>query len=119
METGYVIAGKRFQAEDVEDLNRQLSKYNLVSNLNNQGLGNLSVRRVSDNVPNNRYSIVQSYGDSADFDNYDVIVGKLVAKNCYGGQDVAEVELSELEKILDEVKKDIPDLRILVGCYWS
>lgn len=83
MEISYLIAGKRFQADDIADLNSKLSQYGLISNLNEQGLGNLSVRKKSDEVTNNRYDIVQTYGDPADFDNYDVCVGKLIGTNGY------------------------------------
>ena len=33
MEIAYLMAGKRFQARDVTDLNQQLMRYNLVSGL--------------------------------------------------------------------------------------
>ena len=47
MEIAYIIAGKRFQARDVADLNQQLAKHNLVSNLSKDGAGDLSVRRMT------------------------------------------------------------------------
>ncbi len=119
METPYLIAGKRFRADNVSELNKKLFEYGLISNLNNEGLGNLSVRKISDGVTNNRYDIVQTYGDSADSDFFDVIVGKLVAKNAYNHDDVEEVELSNLEEALNEVRQDIPEAKILLGSYWS
>ena len=119
MEISYLIAGKRFQADDVADLNSKLSEYGLISNLNEKGLGNLSVRRITEEVTSNRYDIVQTYGDPANFENYDVIIGNLISKKGYGDDDVKEVELSELEKSLNEVNEDISDAKILLGSYWS
>ena len=116
MEVSYIMAGKRFKARDHNDLNRQLNQLGLVTNLDNKGLGSLSARRTTE--PGTvRYNLVQSYGDSADIEGYDVCVGKVIMEN--RDSEVIEVtELSELEKTLEEVKQDIPDAKVLVGSYW-
>jgi len=119
MEIVYLMAGKRFQARDVADLNSQLLSYKLVSNLDSDGVGDLSVRRLTEAQKTARYDITQSFGDSTDSEGYDVIVGKEIGTNGYGQPDVVEKELSELEIALNEVRKDIPDAKIIAGSYWS
>ena len=119
MEIVYLMAGKRFQARDVADLNSQLSTYKLISNLDSDGVGGLSVRKLTEPQDTCRYEMIQSVGDSADSQGYDVIVGKEIGTNGYGQPDVVEKELSELEIALNEVRKDIPDARIIAGSYWS
>lgn len=117
MEIAYLIAGKRFKARDDTDLNQQLTQYNLVSNLNT---GDWSVRRQTDPQKTHRYLMTQAAGDSADSDEYDVIVGRTVGENGYGNQSVIiEKELSDLEIALNEVREDIPDAKIIAGSYWS
>ncbi len=119
MEITYFIAGKRFEAKNTNDLNSKLAKYELVTNLDETGLGNLTVRKLSDPIGESRYEMVQSHGDPADFDGYDICVGTVIANNGYGQPEVAEVNLSEIEKILAEVRMDIPDANLLVGSYRS
>ena len=119
MEIAYLMVGKRFQARDVADLNQQLSRHNLVSNLNRNGAGNLSVRRLTEPQETSCYDMTQSVGDPADTNGYDVIVGKTIGTNGYGQSDVVEKELSELEITLNKVKADIPNAKIIVGSYWS
>jgi hypothetical protein len=116
MEIAYLMAGKRFQAQDVTDLNQQLAPYNLKTNSDDVCEG---VRRSSDAEGNFRYLIQQSHGDPADFEGYDVVVGKELGNNGYGQPDVVEVEPSQLEIALNEVKEDIPDAKLIVGSYWS
>ncbi|MDP3640049.1 MAG: hypothetical protein Q8R53_02490 [Nanoarchaeota archaeon] len=119
MEIAYLMAGKRFQARDVADLNDQLAPYNLISNLDRDGLGDLSARRLTEARNTSRYDMTQSVGDPADSQGYDVIVGKIIYINGYGQPDVVEIELSELEIILKEVREDIPDAKLIAGSYWS
>jgi len=120
MEITYILAGMRFNATDHSELSRQLIQFGLVANLDSRGFGSLTVRRMSEPQGTARYDIVQSFGDSADFKGYDVCVGKLIGNKNYGEKsEVIEVEISELEKALVEIKKDIPEAKILVGSYWS
>ena len=119
MEIAYLMAGKRFQARDVADLNQQLSKHNLVSNLSRDGAGDLSVRRLIESQGTSRYDMTQSVGDPADTKGYDVIVGKTIGTNGYGQSDVVEKEPSELEIALNEVRADIQDAKIIVGSYFG
>lgn len=118
MENAYIMAGKRFKANDHNDLNTQLNQFGLITNLDSRGLGSLSVRRLSEPQGTYTYGIIQSFGDSADIEGYDVCVGKNIQ-----GPNESEVmefaDVSELEKTLAEVKNDIPDAKILVGSYWS
>ena len=78
MEIVYLMAGKRFQARDVADLNSQLLSYKLVSNLDSDGVGDLSVRRLTEAQKTARYDITQSFGDSTDSEGYDVIARKVL-----------------------------------------
>ncbi len=110
MEIAYLIAGKRFRAKDEASLNKELSKYNLIADTNNW-----TARRLSDKETI-RYRMVQSFGDSADINGLDVCIGKLIEKD--ERNEVIETDISELEKILEEVKQDIPDAKILGGSYW-
>lgn len=119
MEIAYLMAGKRFQARDVADLNDKLAPYKLISNLDRDGAGNLSVRRLKEAQDTFRYDMTQSTGDPADSQGYDVIVGKTIGTTGYGQPDVVEKELSELEIVLNEVREDIPDAKLIVGSYWS
>ncbi len=119
MEIAYLMAGKRFQAVDLADLNAQLAPYKLTSNLNRDGTGNLTARRLTDPQGTSRYDMTQSTGDPADSEDYDVIVGKLIGIKGYVQPDVIEKELSELEIALNEVKKDIPEAKIIAGSYWT
>ncbi len=112
MEITYLMAGKRFQARDVADLNDQLAPYKLISNLDQKGAGNLSVRRLTEAPDTFRYDLTQSAGDSADSPGYDVIVGKTIGTNGYGKSDVIETGLSELEIALNEVREDLPDAKL-------
>ncbi len=119
MEIAYLMAGKRFQARDVNDLNDKLGLYKLISNLDGDGAGDLSVRRLTESQGTFRYDITQSTGDPADTQGYDVIVGKTIGTNGYNQPDVVEKELSELEIALNEVREDIPDAKLIAGSYWS
>ena len=119
MEIAYLMAGKRFQARDVADLNDKLAPYKLISNLSRDGTGNLSVRRLTEPQNTSRYDMTQSAGDPADSQGYDVIVGKTIGTTGYGQLDVVEKELSELEIALNEVREDIPDAKLIAGSYWS
>lgn len=119
MEIAYLMAGKRFKARDVNELNQQLSRYNLISNLSRDGSGDLSARRLTEPQGTSRYDMTQSVGDSADTNRYDVIVGKTIGTNGYNQPDVVEKELSELEIALTEVRIDIPEAKIIAGSYWS
>lgn len=119
MEIAYLMAGKRFQARDVADLNDQLAPYRLISNLDGDGAGNLSVRRLTEAQDTCRYDMTQSAGDPADTNGYDVVIGKTIGTTGYGQPDVVEKELSELEITLNEVREDIPDAKIIAGSYWS
>lgn len=112
----YIMAGKRFIAQNVNDLHRQLTPYNLITDLDNKGLGSWSVRRMSDPSANFRYDMVNTIGDSADLDGFDVCIGKLIGETRQS--DVVEAETSELEVSLAEVRKDIPEAKILGGSYW-
>jgi hypothetical protein len=116
MEIAYIMAGKRFQARDVTELNQQLAQYKLRTNSNDVCEG---VRRLSDTQERSRYLIQQSRGDPADFQGFDVVVGKELGNNGYGGPDVVEKEISELEIALSEVREDIPDAKIIVSSYQS
>ena len=118
MNIAYLMAGKRFQARNVANLNDQLAPYKLISNLSRDGAGNLSVRRLTEAQDTCRYDMTQSVGDSADSEGYDVIVGKTIGTG-YGQPDVVEKELSELEIALNEVREDIPDAKLIAGSYWS
>lgn len=119
MEIAYLIVGKRFKAHDVADLNDQLAAYKLISNLERDGAGNLSARRLTESQGTFRYDLTQSAGDPANTQGYDVIVGKTIGTNVYGKHDVVEKELSELEIALNEVREDIPDAKLIAGSYWS
>jgi hypothetical protein len=110
MEIAYLMAGKRFQAKDLTNLNQQLAPYNLKTNSDDVCEG---VRRSSDAQV--KYQIQQSFGDPADFEGHDVVVGKYVGTD----GDVIEVDLSELEIALNEVREDIPDAKLIAGSYWS
>lgn len=116
MEVPYLIAGKRFKAESVSALNEQLKQYGLVSNLESDGCGDFSVRRLSDTEHTCRYAMLQSHGDDADTDGYDLCIGQEPGGPC--SDDLLEVELSELEKVLAGVRQDIPDAKLLFGSYW-
>ena len=113
MQQAYLMVGKRFKAIDLVELNSQLAKYNLRTVSEDVCEG---VEKPSD--PKVRYLIQQSYGDPADFDEYDVVIGKEVGNNGCGEQRVIEKEPSELENIVNEVKRDIPDAKIIAGSYW-
>ena len=113
------MAGKRFQARNVDDLNDKLAPYNLISNLDIEGAGNLSVRRLTEAQDTFRYDMTQSTGDPADSQGYDVIVGKIIGTNGYGQPNIVEKEFSELELVLNEVIEDIPDAKLIAGSYWS
>ena len=119
MEIAYLMAGKRFQAKDVKDLNQQLGRFNLISNLDIDGSGNLSVRKLTEPRGICHYDMTQSVGDPADTQGYDVIVGKTIGTNGCGQSDVIETVLSALEIALNEVKQDIPDAKIFSGSYWG
>ena len=116
MEIAYLMAGKRFQARDVTDLNQQLAPYNLRTNSDDVCEG---VRRQSDAPETLRYLIQQSHGDPADFSGHDVVVGKELGNTGYGHPDIVEKEPSDLETALNEVRTDIPDAKIIAGSYWS
>lgn len=119
MEIAYLIAGKRFQARCIAELNRELAKYGLVSNLSIGGIGSPSARRLKDIQGTLRYEMIQSAGDFADYEDYDLIVGKIIGSAGRGqSDDIIEKELSELEIALNEVKTDIPDAKIIAGSYW-
>ena len=111
MEIVYLMAGKRFQANNQKDLEKQLSQYSLTFHL--------GIRRLSDPIGFSRYDVVQAFGDSTDVQGSDVCIGKLIDKNGYNRPKVMVAELSTLEEALEEVKKDIPDAKILIGSYWS
>jgi len=116
MNIAYLMAGKRFQARDVAELNQQLAPYNLRTNSDDMCEG---VRRTSDAQGIYRYLIQQSHGDPADFEGHDVVVGKELGNTGCGEPDVVEKEYSDLEIALKEVRTDIPDAKIIVGSYWS
>ena len=116
MEIAYLVAGKRFQARNVTQLNQQLLEYDLVSNLSKDGFGDLSVRRLTEPKNTMRYGMIPI---TADTRKYDVIIGKTIGTTGYCQPDVVETELSELEIALKEIKIDIPDAKIIVGSYWS
>ncbi|MBR9691459.1 hypothetical protein GOV06_01610 [Candidatus Woesearchaeota archaeon] len=116
MEIAYLMVGKRFQARDIADLNQQLAQYNLRTNSDDVCEG---VRRSSDSQGMSRYLIQQSRGDPAEFEGYDVVVGKELGNSGHGQPDVVEVEPSQLESTLNEVKEDVPDAKLIAGSYWS
>ena len=110
------MAGKRFQVKDWAELEAALGKYGLATNKNHGD--NFTVRRLTNyQFITARYRIEHSFDDWADFedgDGYDVCIGKVIAY----AKIVAETELSEIEKILCEVKEDIPDAKLLVFSNW-
>lgn len=116
MQRAYLMAGKRFQVKNVNYLNKALTRYNLISHLEDigGGIGSYSARRLSDPVFTHRYRICHSYGDIADFEDYDLCIGKIIEST----EEVARAELPEIEKILLEVKEDIPDAEILLFSNW-
>lgn len=81
------------------------------------------VRSISGREDEWPYHIQHSYGDSADFGihykGYDFCVGKIISNTGKQGKEVIETEPAELERILQEVKKDIPDAKVLVFSHWS
>ena len=119
MEIAYLMAGKRIRARDVADLNNKLAQYQLVSNLSTRGEGSFSARRIADPEGASRYNLTKSVGDPADKQGYDVVVGRTIGENGYEQEDIVEKEISELESVLDEVKIDIPDAKIIAGSHWS
>lgn len=114
MEITYMMAGKRFQAQDLDDVNNQLQAYKLVTTSDDICDG---VRKVSEQ--DRKYVITQSHGDSADFSGYDIVIGTEIADNGYEQPDVQAVDLLNLETKLNEVREDIPDAKIIFGSYWS
>ena len=125
MEKVYLMAGKRFQVGSVETkaVNDALSHYNLVMNVSSGGLWDSTVRRTVDHVGTHRLSLEHSFGDEADFGvhtkGYDFCVGKVIGNTGYGGlPEVIETETSEIEKVLQEVRQDIPDAKVLAFSHW-
>ncbi len=118
MERTYVMVGKRFQAENVRSLNSQLSQYKLITNLNADGIGMMSVRRIIEPRPTNRYIMVPSYGDPADIDGFDVIIGQKIVGIITQEEITLFNNLSDLENALNSVRVDIPDASIIIGSYW-
>ena len=117
MEIAYLMVGKRFQVLDKKDetINQALASANLM-----QDHPYNTVRSISGKEDEWPYYIMHSYGDWADFRNgYDFCVGKIVGDTGERGKEVVETEHAELEKILQEVRKDIPDAKILVFSHWS
>lgn len=112
----YIIAGKRFKAGGVKDLHEQLALYKLVTDLDNEGLGGWGARRISDNNGMHRYDMINTVGDSADVNGFDVCIGKLIGDTHKG--EVVETDVFELEASLAEVRQEIPDAKILGGSYW-
>src|SRR3989344_3983451 len=114
MQKAYLMAGKRFQVKDWAELEAALGKYGLVTNKEDQ----FNARKFRNtatlpSIPTKWYNIEHSYGDYADFDDengYDVCVGIVIAY----AKEVEETELSTIEKILSEVREDIPDAKLLV-----
>lgn len=110
-----------------------MTEYNLVSNLDKDGIGKWTVKRCTESHETPRYDMRPSVGNFADFDGfYDVIIGKLIDVRSYAERDnvierefsddhtienIIEMELSELEVILNDVRTDIPDAKIIVGSY--
>ncbi len=120
MEVAYILAGKRFQAKNAQDMNIQLSKYNLTHNLTKEGLGFLGVRRVTDLAESVRYEMIQTSGDSTDNEGFDVCIGRLLGESRDSRTielEMSELEMSELEIAMNEVKQDIPDSKIIGGSY--
>ena len=96
----------------VEDLDSKLARYNLVANEDET-----SVRRLSDQETERRYSLEHSFGDYADGPR-DWCVGLVVGTTGYGLSKVIETELISIETALKTVKEDIPDADILVFSHW-
>jgi hypothetical protein len=158
----YLIAGRRFQAENLEELNFLLSEFNLISHLGSDLTGHFSVRHLTEPFGTIRYRIVPSSKDSVkeddtwqkqlelklkkleselksilntDFTSYsrrafiseeadnttqyqfDVIVGKPISTKYNDEKRFSDVQLSDLEVALREVRKDMPDSTLFVGTY--
>ena len=120
MESAYLMIGKRFKVQDKKDetINQALASSNLMQNHPYNAVRSISGKK--DEWP---YHIIHSYSDSADFGihykGYDFCVGKIIESTGEPGKEVIEADPAELEKILKEVRKDIPDAKILVFSHWD
>ena len=139
MESAYLMIGKRFKVQDKKDetINQALASSNLMQNHPYNAVRSISgkkdewpchipynaVRSISGKKDEWPYHIIHSYSDSADFGihykGYDFCVGKIIESTGEPGKEVIEADPAELEKILKEVRKDIPDAKILVFSHWD
>lgn len=99
----YLMAGKEFERQSLERLNEKLLKYNLVAD------SFLSARRSSDSVDTERYIIIES--------SLNWCIGKVIAQD-EGYYEQPEnqrfTSISNIEKILAEVKEDFTDAELFI-----
>ena len=116
MVSAYLIIGKRFTVWNVEHLNSELKRYNLISNQNQDGTGSLTVREIGQNQGVHYYSIcpLGEYTEGCG----DVVVGSYVGyKN---NSDMVVTKISDLEMLLAPLRQRFLDdifhgVRIFAG----
>jgi len=120
-ENYYLMVGKSFEVKSYAELNSKLEHFNLISNLADEGGGRYSVRRRDDEPDTSRYSLrIQGSGRDCHrqgegfFIPVDICVGRTISgdpkRNRSG---IVEIDSSEIEKIFNEVRQDIPDAELL------
>ncbi|HLC53810.1 MAG TPA: hypothetical protein VJK03_04675 [Candidatus Nanoarchaeia archaeon] len=117
----YIAAGKRFEQTNIIDLERELERYNLSMEYQYDDHKNIyNVRGIKKFGEDSEYRLFQTrdWREDLDEERLDVIVGRLlISKQEAIKERMLNVNMAELDALLKDVQKDIPDANIIFGCY--